>query len=113
MGFASAVHSSVVLCPQPSVACISHTQVFGVTLDPFIVYTSNMFAILSLRGLYSFVATFMSKVCVCVCVEGGGGGRGGPGDGGGEGEGETKQEQRVRCPSVLQSFITFVCLMFM
>eukprot|EP00887_Chlorella_sp_A99_P008179 scaffold12.g8179.t1 len=36
--------------------------VFGVTLDPFIVYTSNLFAILSLRGLYSFVATFMSKL---------------------------------------------------
>lgn len=30
--------------------------VFGVTLDPFIVYTSNIFAILSLRSLYSFVA---------------------------------------------------------
>lgn len=26
--------------------------VFGVTLDPFIVYTSNLFAILSLRALY-------------------------------------------------------------
>lgn len=36
--------------------------VFGVTLDPFIVYTSNMFAILSLRGLYSFVASYMSKL---------------------------------------------------
>lgn len=29
------------------------------TLDPFIVYSSNLFAILSLRGLYGFVATFM------------------------------------------------------
>ena len=36
--------------------------VFGVTLDPFIVYTSNIFAILSLRGLYTFVASFMSRV---------------------------------------------------
>ena len=36
--------------------------VFGVTLDPFIVYTSNIFAILSLRGLYSFVARFMAKL---------------------------------------------------
>lgn len=36
--------------------------VFGVTLDPFIVYTSNIFAILSLRGLFTFVATFMSKM---------------------------------------------------
>eukprot|EP00898_Chlorokybus_atmophyticus_P005742 jgi/Chlat1/6169/Chrsp41S05713 len=30
--------------------------VFGVTKDPFIVYTSNIFAILGLRSLYSFVA---------------------------------------------------------
>ena len=29
--------------------------VFGVTRDPFIVYTSNLFAILSLRSLYGFV----------------------------------------------------------
>jgi TerC family integral membrane protein len=36
--------------------------VFGVTLDPFIVYTSNLFAILSLRGLYTFVSTVMSKM---------------------------------------------------
>ncbi|EFJ49967.1 hypothetical protein VOLCADRAFT_80441 [Volvox carteri f. nagariensis] len=36
--------------------------VFGVTLDPFIVYTSNVFAILSLRALYSFVATAMGEL---------------------------------------------------
>ncbi|PSC74363.1 thylakoid membrane chloroplastic [Micractinium conductrix] len=36
--------------------------VFGVTLDPFIVYSSNLFAILSLRGLYGFVATFMKEL---------------------------------------------------
>ena len=36
--------------------------VFGVTLDPFIVYTSNILAILSLRGLYGFVATFMKQL---------------------------------------------------
>ena len=36
--------------------------VFGVTLDPFIVYTSNMFAILSLRALYGFVSTVMSEL---------------------------------------------------
>jgi len=36
--------------------------VFGVTLDPFIVYTSNLFAILSLRSLYSFVSTIMSEL---------------------------------------------------
>ena len=37
-------------------------QVFGVTRDPFIVYTSNIFAILSLRALYGFVATVMSEL---------------------------------------------------
>ncbi len=36
--------------------------VFGVTQDPFIVYSSNMFAILSLRSLYSFVSTIMSEL---------------------------------------------------
>lgn len=36
--------------------------VFGVTLDPFIVYTSNIFAILSLRGLYGFVAGVIGKM---------------------------------------------------
>lgn len=37
-------------------------QVFGVTQDPFIVYSSNLFAILSLRALYSFVASIMSEL---------------------------------------------------
>ena len=37
-------------------------QVFGVTTDPLIVYTSNLFAILSLRALYGFVATIMSEL---------------------------------------------------
>ncbi|CAD7701740.1 unnamed protein product [Ostreobium quekettii] len=36
--------------------------VFGVTLDPFIVYTSNMFAILSLRSLYGFVSVIMTEL---------------------------------------------------
>jgi predicted tellurium resistance membrane protein TerC len=36
--------------------------VFGVTLDPFIVYTSNIFAILSLRSLYAFVSTVMAEL---------------------------------------------------
>ena len=36
--------------------------VFGVTLDPFIVYTSNIFAILSLRALYTFVSNIMSEL---------------------------------------------------
>ena len=32
------------------------------TKDPFIVYSSNVFAILSLRALYSFVASIMSEL---------------------------------------------------
>lgn len=36
--------------------------VFGVTLDPYIIYSSNMFAILSLRSLYTFVSTVMSEL---------------------------------------------------
>lgn len=36
--------------------------VFGITLDPFIVYTSNIFAILSLRALYGFVSTVMTEL---------------------------------------------------
>ena len=41
-------------------ACL--IQVFGITHDPFIVYSSNMFAILSLRALYGFVNTIMSEL---------------------------------------------------
>jgi len=36
--------------------------VFGVTQDPFIIYSSNIFAILSLRSLYTFVSTVMSEL---------------------------------------------------
>ena len=36
--------------------------VFGVTLDPVVVYTSNMAAILSLRALYGFVATVIAEL---------------------------------------------------
>jgi TerC family integral membrane protein len=36
--------------------------VFGVTLDPFIVYSSNIFAIISLRSLYSFVSSMMTDL---------------------------------------------------
>jgi len=35
--------------------------IFGITLDPFIVYTSNMFAILGLRSLYFALAAAMRK----------------------------------------------------
>lgn len=36
--------------------------IFGVTLDPFIVYSSNMMAILSLRSLFQFVAVAMTNL---------------------------------------------------
>jgi tellurite resistance protein TerC len=35
--------------------------IFGVTIDPFIVYTSNVFAILGLRSLYFVLADFMDR----------------------------------------------------
>ncbi|KAH9325085.1 hypothetical protein KI387_005263, partial [Taxus chinensis] len=36
--------------------------VFGVTRDPFIVFSSNMFAILGLRSLYSLISGSMSEL---------------------------------------------------
>ena len=36
--------------------------VFGVTQDPFIVYSSNIFAILGLRSLYAFVAEMVAEL---------------------------------------------------
>ncbi|GMN39054.1 hypothetical protein TIFTF001_008291 [Ficus carica] len=36
--------------------------VFGVTRDPFIVYTSNIFAIIGLRSLYTLVSEGMSEL---------------------------------------------------
>lgn len=35
--------------------------IFGVTLDPFIVYTSNVFAILGLRSMYFFIAGIIDR----------------------------------------------------
>jgi tellurite resistance protein TerC len=37
--------------------------VFSVTTDPFIVYTSNLFAILGLRSLYFLIERLQSKFC--------------------------------------------------
>lgn len=37
--------------------------IFGVTRDPFIVYTSNVFAILGLRALYFLLAGVMNLFC--------------------------------------------------
>lgn len=36
--------------------------ILGITTDPFIVYTSNIFAILGLRALYFFLAAIMLKL---------------------------------------------------
>jgi len=36
--------------------------VFGITTDPLIVYSSNMFAILSLRSMFSFVSVFLADL---------------------------------------------------
>lgn len=36
--------------------------VFGVTRDPFVVFTSNFFAILGLRSLYTLVSQSMSEL---------------------------------------------------
>jgi predicted tellurium resistance membrane protein TerC len=53
-------------CPDLTVsadvifAVDSIPAVFGVTLDPFIIYTSNIFAVLSLRALYRFVSNVMT-----------------------------------------------------
>jgi tellurite resistance protein TerC len=35
--------------------------IFGVTLDPFIVFTSNMFAILGLRSMYFAMANLIGR----------------------------------------------------
>ena len=53
------IHSSVDIFPN---AVFVLVQVFGITHDPFIVYSSHMFAILSLRALYGFVNTIMSEL---------------------------------------------------
>ena len=36
--------------------------VFGITEDPFIVYSSNIFAIMGLRSLFAFVATMVAEL---------------------------------------------------
>jgi TerC family integral membrane protein len=43
-------------------AADSLPAIFGVTLDPLVIYTSNMAAILSLRALYGFVATVIAEL---------------------------------------------------
>jgi tellurite resistance protein TerC len=43
-------------------AADSIPAVFGITHDPFIVYTSNVFAILGLRALYFLLAGFLDRL---------------------------------------------------
>ena len=38
--------------------------IFGITTDPFIVFTSNIFAILGLRSLYFVLASILEKFCL-------------------------------------------------
>lgn len=54
---------AVLICVEVSdviFAVDSIPAIFGVTLDPFIVYTSNVFAILGLRSLYFVLARALS-----------------------------------------------------
>ena len=43
-------------------AADSIPAIFGITRDPFIVYTSNIFAIIGLRSLYFLLAGFLGKL---------------------------------------------------
>ena len=55
----------VLICVELSdliFAVDSIPAVFGVTSDPFIVYSSNMFAIASLRALFSLVVSAMTEL---------------------------------------------------
>ena len=45
-----------------TLAVDSIPAVFGITHDPFIVYTSNVFAILGLRALYFLLAGFLDRL---------------------------------------------------
>ncbi len=45
-----------------TLAIDSIPAIFGITRDPFIVYTSNVFAILGLRALYFLLAGFLNRL---------------------------------------------------
>ncbi|MBN1687656.1 MAG: TerC/Alx family metal homeostasis membrane protein [Candidatus Omnitrophica bacterium] len=49
-------------CSDILFAFDSIPAVFGITLDPFIVYTSNIFAVLGLRALYFVIADLMHRL---------------------------------------------------
>ncbi len=48
-------------CSDLIFAIDSIPAVFGITLDPFLVFTSNIFAILGLRSLYFVLADFLPR----------------------------------------------------
>ena len=51
----------VVECTDVVFALDSIPAIFAVTTDPFLVYTSNIFAIMGLRNLYFVLADFMDR----------------------------------------------------
>ena len=52
----------VVEITDVTLAIDSIPAIFGITRDPFIVYTSNVFAILGLRALYFLLAGFLNRL---------------------------------------------------
>ena len=52
----------VVEITDVTLAVDSIPAIFGITRDPFIVYTSNVFAILGLRALYFLLAGFLNRM---------------------------------------------------
>jgi tellurite resistance protein TerC len=52
----------VVEITDVTLALDSIPAIFGITRDPFIVYTSNVFAILGLRALYFLLAGFLNRL---------------------------------------------------
>jgi tellurite resistance protein TerC len=52
----------VVEITDVTLAIDSIPAIFGITHDPFIVYTSNVFAILGLRAMYFLLAGFLNRL---------------------------------------------------
>jgi tellurite resistance protein TerC len=52
----------VVEITDVTLAIDSIPAIFGITRDPFIVYTSNVFAILGLRAMYFLLAGFLNRL---------------------------------------------------
>ena len=52
----------VVEITDVTLAIDSIPAIFGITRDPFIVYTSNVFAILGLRAMYFLLAGLLNRL---------------------------------------------------